>query len=586
MDDEPLVLHPPFTVSRRALLLSGGALGLGGCHRRENSLEEEAVCVVVPTQRATWIRNFNPFFQSQCRWPGTAGIYEPTIIFNRAQGKFVPWLARSWRWINDNTTLILNLREGVKWADGHALTASDVVFTFELMKKHEALDQSSVWKHVRSVTASRQEISFEFNRAFTLPALYLIGRQPIVAEHVWKQVKDPVRYSDPDPIGSGPFNQVLSFKPQIYEIGANPNYWQPGKPGLKKFRVPAFGGNEAQALGLINGDVDWGAAFIPAIDRIFVQKDPGHRHYYFPSLEGTVMLYANTKRAPFDRVEVRKALSHALDRKTMVRIAMQGYTRVADATGFSDLFNRYHDPRVLEEEGDHTIYDPRKAAEMLDAAGLRVGAEGYRCLPNGKPWAVDLNCVVGWSDWIIASEIMVKNLKALAINATLRTYAHGAWFEKLQLGNFQLSISWSDAAATPYSFYQRLMSKDTLRPVGEAAETNWHRFASPRADELLNAFAATVNSAEQMRLASELQREFVRLAPAIPLFPGPIWGQCNTKRIEGFPSKEHPYSALAPYKAPDQLLTMVELRPARTPPLSDRPGDGALDDLPDLGGPQ
>lgn len=585
MDDDHTLLTTPFTVSRRALLLTGAA-ALTACHQRQSSAHETGVCVVVPTQRATWIRNFNPFFQSQCRWPGTAGIYEPTIIFNRATGRFVPWLARSWRWENDNKTLILQLRDGVAWADKQPLRASDVVFTFELMKKHAALDQSGVWKHVRRVTSNAQEIYFEFKYPFTLPALFLIGRQPIVPEHVWKHVDDPVRYADPNPIGSGPFNQVLSFKPQIYEIGANPNYWQPGKPGLKKFRVPAFGGNEAQALALINGDVDWGAAFIPAIDRIFVQKDPAHRHYYFPSLEGTVMLYANTTRAPFDRVEVRKALSYALDRKTIVRVAMQGYTRVADATGLSDLYKRYHDPRVLEEEGDHTIYDPNKAAALLDAAGLRIGPDGYRRLPDGKPWQVDLNCVVGWSDWIIASEIMVKNLKALAINANLRTYAHGAWFEKLQLGNFQLSISWSDAAATPYSFYQRLMSKDTLRPLGEAAETNWHRFASAHADQLLTAFAATVNQNEQMRLASDLQREFVRLAPAIPLFPGPIWGQCNTRRIEGFPSKEHPYSALAPYKAPDQLLTMIELRPAGTPPLSDRPGQGALDDLPNLGGPQ
>src|SRR6186713_3349994 len=104
--DQP-ALSESQAVSRRALLAAGGAALLSGCHKRLLPPAEEGVAVVVPTQRATWIRNFNPYFQSQCRWPGVAGIYEPTVIYNRARGKFVPWLARSWRWENGNKTMIL-----------------------------------------------------------------------------------------------------------------------------------------------------------------------------------------------------------------------------------------------------------------------------------------------------------------------------------------------------------------------------------------------------------------------------------------------------------------------------------------------
>ena len=552
----------------------GLALFLVSCGNKKAKVEK-GVAVAVPTLRSTWIRNFNPYFESQARWPATAGIYEPTIIFNRATGKFVPWLAERWYWENDNTTLVLQIRRGPKWSDGEELKANDVAFTFRLMKKFKALDQSSVWKHVKKIDVKGQLVSFHFHHPFTLPALYLIGRQPIVPAHVWAKVKDPVKFSDPNPIGSGPFNQVLSFKTQMYEIGANPNYWQKGKPGIKKFRLPAFGGNEAQSLAIIKGDIDWSAAFIPAIDRIFVARDPKHHGYYSPALEGTVMLYANTKKAPFDQVNVRKALSYAIDREMIVRIAMQGIARPADATGFSDLYKNYHDQKVLDEEGDWTKFDPQRAEKMFDAAGLKRGPDGMRQTKNGKPLEVDLNCVVGWSDWIIAAEIMVKNLRKVGINATLRTYTFGAWFTKLQMGDFQLSMSWSDGAATPHSFYQRQMSRDTLKPLGEPAENNWQRFESKKADELLTAFAGSGSEEERHKLASELQREFVRQAPAIPLFPGPSWGEYNTTRIEGFPTKENPYALLAPYKAPGQLLVMVELRPTGTPPLSDNPGKGA-----------
>ncbi len=564
--------HLALLATRLALILV--LLTPAGCQRQKQE-GEPGTAVVVPTLQSTWIKNFNPYFESQARWPTSAGIFEPTIIFNRTTQKFVPWLAEEWHWENENKTLVLKIRTGVKWKDGKPLTSQDVAFTFELMKKHKSLDQAAIWTHVEDIEVKGQDVHFHFHHPFALPALDLIGRQPIVPEHIWKHIKDPVKYSNPDPIGSGPFNQVLSFKPQMYEIGANPDYWQKGKPRIKKFRIPAFGGNESLALALIRGEIDWTAVFLPAIDRIFVQKDPEHHGYHFPLIEATVMLYANTTIEPLSSAEVRKAFSYAINRKMIVRIAMQGYTREADATAFSDLYAKYHDPKVLAEEGDWTRYNPKKAEAMLDAAGLKRGADGLRTLPDGSPLSLDLNCVIGWSDWIIAAEIMVKNLRAVGIDATLRTYAFGAWFDKLRTGDFQLSMSWSDGAATPYDFYQRLMSADTYKPIGESAENNWHRFKSEEADRLLSAFAATADPVEQKRVAGELQRVWIRAAPAIPLFPGPTWGQYNTSRVVGFPTRDNPYAPLAPYKAPGQILTMVELRPVGTPLPEGNPGEGA-----------
>jgi peptide/nickel transport system substrate-binding protein len=530
---------------------------------------------VVPQLRASWVRNFNPFFESHSRWPTLSGVYEPLLIYNRTQAKFVPWLAESWYFARGNQTLVLNIREGVHFSDGEKLDAHDVAFTLELLKRFPALDQTSIWTHTQSVEVRGMQVRLNFGKPFTLPILALLERIPIVPEHVWRHISDPVKFANPEPIATGPYDRILYFSPQLYELGKNPNYWQEGKPGLEKIRVPAIGSNEAQALALIHGQVDWGAAFLPSVERIFVAKDPEHHHYQFPSLEGTVMLYANTRRPPFDSVSVRKALSMAIDREKIVKIAMQGYTRVADATGLSDQFTRWHDPKVLAEEGDFTRLDPAEAARLLDEAGLVRGGDGIRRLPDGRPWRTQLNVVVGWSDWIITAQIIVKNLRALGIDVTMRTYDQGAWFQRLRVGDFDLSLSWSNGTATPWSFYQFQMSKDTLRPIGTPSETNWQRFESNRADELLNRFAASSTDAERRAAASELQREFIRNAPAIPLFPGPIWGEANTTRIEGFPSNEAPYAPLAPYKAPGLLLVLTELRPRGTPPLPGQPGEGA-----------
>ena len=59
-------------------------------------------------RQAPWKRVFNPFLKEEdTRWPSVAGVYEPLIVYNRATGSYVPWLATSFQWSADNTRLRL-----------------------------------------------------------------------------------------------------------------------------------------------------------------------------------------------------------------------------------------------------------------------------------------------------------------------------------------------------------------------------------------------------------------------------------------------------------------------------------------------
>jgi len=541
-----------------------------GCER-ERPHFERGVAVVLPTQSATWVRNFNPFLPTQARWPTQSGIYEPLLIYHTLEQRYVPWLATGYRWERDNRALVMTIRRGVLFSDGQPFGPKDVVFTWKLMQKYPALDSTGMAKRLVGIEASAHEVTFVWDEPF-VPGLYFVGQAPIVPEHVWRDVPDPVKFANESPIGTGPFTEVRSFKTQVYELGKNPHYWQPGRPHLDAIRVPAFAGNEQASLAMIRGDIDWGAIFIPAIDRLFVAKDPEHRGYAFQQVEGTVMLYANTTRPPFDDAEVRKALSLGIDRRRIVSIAMQGYTRPADASGLSDFYRRFHDRALVEAEGDWTRYDPAAGEKRLDERGIRRGADGRRRLADGSLFEVDVNCVVGWSDWIIAAKLVVEGLQAMGVSAKLRTYDFGAWFSKLQRGEFQLSLGWSTGGPSLYTFYGRQMASATVRPIGQAAEYNWQRFASPEADRLFLELANTTEPVEEMRISRELVRLFVQSAPAIPLFPGPAFGQYTSRRIEGFPTVDDPYVALAPYKIPGFLLALVELRPRGMPRRPDALG--------------
>ena len=533
----------------------------GGCKRERPDAPTGTLTVSVE-QQAAWIRNFNPLVAAGgARWPTAGGVYEPLLVFNSIRGDYVPWLATDYRWLNSNRTLEVTLRDGVKWSDGRPFSADDVVFTFDLLRAHAALDSGGVWKTLSRVRKDENRVQFDFNRTY-LPAVQTIAHQPIVPQHVWSTIESPVEFQNESPIGTGPFTEVNFFKNQVYELGRNPHYWNGGNMEVQALRFPAFPSNDQANLAIVKGDVDWAGNFVPAIDRIFVGADPQHHRYWFPKMGSTVFLYLNTLTPPFDRPEVRQALSMSLDRRKMVEVAMFNYTDPADETGLSDTYASWRLPRE-QWKLKWTSYDPERADSLLREAGFERGPDGYRIDGDGNRLEYDLLVVSGWSDWVRAAQITASGLRELGIDVSVRTYDFGAWFNALQKGEFSMAISWSVEGPTPLDFYRFLMDPETRKPQGEASAGNWHRYGEPGIASVFEEFDRTIDPIRQRELAAELQRRFVDAAPAIPLFPNPSWGVYSTRRFEGFPSEADPYAQLSPNKMPEALLVMTRLRIAR-----------------------
>ncbi|QSQ22826.1 ABC transporter substrate-binding protein [Pyxidicoccus parkwayensis] len=510
--------------------------------------------------RSAWVRNFNPLFTgANARWPTRAGIYECLEVYTPSTGQWNPWLATAHAWSDDRKTLRFTLREGVQWSDGRPFTADDVAYTFQLMKKHAALDAGGVWRFLSDVSAEGpQTVAFHFSHVY-IPGFSELAHQPLVPRHIWEHVEDPVTFTNPDPVATGPFTEVRVFRNQVYELGRNPHYWQPGRPAVDALRFLAFPTNDQANLALVEGEVDWAGNFVPAVDRTFVSKDPQHHGKWFPLFGSTVFLYPNTTRPPLDDVRVRKALSMAIDRERLVDIAMYGYTRPADSTALNDSYTAWRDPEAAS--GTWVHHDEATANALLDAAGLTKGPDGVRRKADGTPLELEIEVVGGWSDWVRAGQVVARDLRKLGVQAHLKTYEFGAWYERLQKGEFQLSISWSLDGPTPYIFYKWLLSPRTVRPVGEVSAANWHRFGDAEADTLLSAFETETSPEKQRELMAAVQRRFSETAPAIPLFPNPSWGESNSRRFTGWPSASRPYARLSPHAEPDSLLVLTSLAP-------------------------
>ncbi len=556
--------------ARAAAALAAGlaaALPLAaGCARERPSLPAN-VLVVSQEQQASWVRNFNPLTTAtSARWPTLAGIYEPLFVFNSVRGETVPWLATARAWRQGNRVLRVTTRAGVRWSDGRPFGARDVAFTFDLLRRFPALDRRGVWGFLSDVRAvDDSTVDFRFARVF-IPGADEIAPQPIVPEHVWAPLKDPVTFPNERPVATGPYTEVRTFQHQVYELGRNPHYWQPGRPRVDALRFPAFPGNDRANLALVFDEVDWAGNFVPAIDRVYVARRPAAHGYWFPLTGSTIFLYANTRRAPFDDARVRKALSMAIDRDLLVDVALYRYSRPADATGLSDALGTWRDSLAVAR-GDWVRHDVVRASALLDAAGYPRGPDGLRHRRDGRPWTYEILTVSGWSDWVRAAQVIARGLRDLGIEASVRTYDFSAWFQRVQEGDFDLSLGWSFEGPTPYTFYQWLMAPATVKPEGTASMGNWHRYGSPAADRALEAFEREADPAAQRRLCAEMQRVFVAEAPAIPLYPNPSWAEYNRGRFDGFPSRTSPYADASPNKFDrgECLLVLTTLAPKGSP---------------------
>lgn len=129
-----------------------------------------------------------------------------------------------------------------------------------------------------------------------------------------------------------------------------------------------------------------------------------------------------------------------------------------------------------------------------------------------------------------------------------------------ETGDFDSGIVWSDNAPTPWHYYRMMMGSATVKPVGEQTFSNYHRFSDPRADALLDQFAATADEATQHDIVNQLQAVYDEVAPAVPLFPGPEWGAYTDVRFTGWPTEDDPYATLSE-RSPTTVLVLTKFEP-------------------------
>lgn len=534
------------------MLATAGGLALASCSSGGGSSSATGLTVTVAGQSDNLTQVFNPFLENTALGVTYNGsfIYEPLVQINTADiGKDIPWLAKSWTWSDDNKKLTVTLQDNVKWTDGKAFSADDVVFSYQLLQKFPALNLQGVPAGEVSSPAPDQVVfTFKDPSEQLFPS---IVSAPIVARHRWESVEDPTTYQDPNPVGTGAF-KVGQFSPQSLLLTRNEDYWQ-AKAQIAAIRFVPYKDNSTVTNAMVQGQADWAGTYIANADKTFTSKSPNY-HFWAPRA-GTDGLIPNLERWPLSDIAVRKAISLGVNRKQVA--AASGEQAATSVTGLP--LPTYQSSVAAQYKGVDFVEDKAKATQTLEAAGYTKGSDGYYA-KGGKRVEFSCSFPAAYTEIAARVQVLVSQLKDIGIKLTIDTTTVDDINPRTAKGDFDSTMGYPvSSPPRAFSFYNDTMNPNLYYPIGQATPSfqNIERFRDDQAAELFRQYPLATTDQERQQILDKIEAVFVEQLPWIPMFYWGSYSSWSTKRVTGFPDQDNPYFTAVP-----NVVVALKLKPA------------------------
>lgn len=434
--------------------------------------------------------------------PVTDQIFNGLVGLDRALTP-VPELAESWTVEDEGRTYRFHLRRGVTWHDGRPFTSADVRFTFEeALLKYHSRTRAALEPLITSIeTPDDHTVVFRLKHPYRALLQRLdVVEASIIPRHRFegRDVLQPG--GPPHPIGTGPFRFVSYTPGNRVVLERNPRYFREGLPGVDRliFRIVPDVGTAIAALE--RGEIDY-APSVSGADVPRLRATPGIA--VVPGTGGSGgslcqdVLIPNLTKRPFDDLRVRRAFTHALDRRVIVDRVYFGQGR--PATGpISHLMAWAYTPDVHQYP-----HDPAEARRLLDDAG-------YRPSPGGERFAVTFIHAQNHHRLAMA---LRDQLRAVGITLHLRAVDFNAQTEAVFVKKeFDLGMASYCNGADPEIGVRRVYVSSNIGPF---PFSNGASYRNPRVDALFEAGAAAADRERRREIYVEIQKI---LAEDVPYF--------------------------------------------------------------------
>jgi peptide/nickel transport system substrate-binding protein len=284
-----------------------------------------------------------------------ANVFEGLTRF-KSDGSIVPSLAKSWNISSNGLTYTFYLRSNVEFHDGTKMTARDVKFSLDRARSEESTNaQKTLFTNIASIKVIDKktvEVSLKIpNGGFITNLAW--GDAIVVSEKTIAQAETA-------PVGTGPFEFLKWVKGDRVELVKNNNYWGESIY-LDKATFKFISDPTAAFAAVMAGDIDAFPVF-PAPENLSqFAADPRFK-VIVGSTEGETILSTNNKKPPFDKLEMRKALAHAINREEIIDGAMFGFGTPI-GTHFAP-----HNPDYLDLTANSN-YDPELSKKLIKESG-------------------------------------------------------------------------------------------------------------------------------------------------------------------------------------------------------------------------
>lgn len=413
----------------------------------------------------------------------TGELFDQLVEYLPGSREAQPGLAESWSISPNGLTYTFHIRPHVEFSNGEPLTAEDVAFSLLLQKRPTAILgpplKASTWK---VSVVDPLTVKLQLQKPFSGLISYLGGVQlSIVPKRVFE--REGVKGFGVHPIGTGPF-MLKSATPTYSNVTMvrNPHYWRVGQPYLDGLVFNEVTETNARILAVRTGaaTIATGISFSQVAN---LQKTAGVRMLVSP-LQTTDPLFFNDGVAPFNNVNVRKALNYATPRQEIIKAVFKGLGEPAnDPIGHL----KYWDSSVPAFS-----FDLAKAKALLKESPVPNGFSATLIVLGGEP------------DAELVASILQSTWAQIGVHITLKTQEPSTFYATVVADKYQMAIT-SDEGFVTEEYAPDVSALLNFDYPDSGTHSDDTYFNSPRVTALLRRATTSQNEAERSKLFGEVQ---------------------------------------------------------------------------------
>lgn len=423
--------------------------------------------------------------QLTAAWHVIEHVYD-TLIRPNEKLEPVPALATEWSTSADGLTLTFKLRDGVKWHNGRTFTSDDVKYTYErVIDPKTASPYVSDFDNVAKVeTPDPLTVVFAMKAPDSSFLSKLMGQSLyVVPKEVVEKEGDLMQTM----VGTGPFKFVEYIPNTSVKLEKNPDYWEPGKPYLDGIEMQIVSDDTQRSTALETNTVDF-IEYAPVKD---LERLKGDSSLAIAGDQNTNIRYMaiNVAKPPFDKPEVRQAISMAIDRKPIIESAVFGYGTPTNIVFPATYWAGF--------KSDIPAADIDGAKALL----AKAGATGLKCK------------IQSWAQYAFLSNaaiVIQEQLKQIGINAEMDLQENATLLDNYFKGNFDLSVTGTSAYVDPNDVIQG--------NFGTGESSNGMKYSNPKVDDLIKQGTTETDIRKRAEVYVQIQKILLEDLPWVNLF--------------------------------------------------------------------